>query len=116
MNYSIAFAETFKRAIKKLKQRYPHIQDDIREGVEILLLTPDIGAIIPHSNEVRKLRLRNRDAQRGKSGGYRLLYYLENRESGVITLLFIYSKSDQSDVTARELQSLLDQLAHDQDE
>lgn len=45
---------------------------------------------------VYKVRLKNSDSQRGKSGGYRVIYYLETEDQTV--LLTIYSKSDQSDL------------------
>ncbi len=79
---------SFKRSVKKLKRRYPHIQDDIREGVELLLQTPRLGVVVSGSGGIRKVRLPNRDAKRGKSGGYRLLYYLEDNEFQLLYLLF----------------------------
>ena len=46
--------------------------------------------------QVFKVRLKNTDVQRGKSGGYRVIYYVKTREN--IILATIYSKSDRSDV------------------
>jgi hypothetical protein len=51
--------------------------------------------------------------QRGKSGGFRLLYWLKTVESTqdfTIYLLFIYSKTDRSDITAEELKTLVEDL------
>jgi len=56
-------------------------------------------------HRVYKARIPNQDARRGKSGGYRLLYYLRT-ESRVI-LLTIYSKTDQSDFEIREIERIL---------
>jgi mRNA-degrading endonuclease RelE of RelBE toxin-antitoxin system len=51
-----------------------------------------------------KVRVKNRDIQKGKSAGYRLIYQVESTTS--VLLLTIYSKSDHSDITAAELCSI----------
>lgn len=66
--------------------------------------------VIPGSSGIRKLRLRNSDTLKGKSGGYRLLYYFTHEPSETIFLLLLYAKSDQADVTKKELETLLDEL------
>ncbi len=50
---------------------------------------------------VYKVRVKNSDAQRGKSGGYRVIYYVQTEEH--ITMLAMYSKSDQADIGAETL-------------
>jgi len=45
---------------------------------------------------VYKVRVKNSDAKRGKSGGYRIIYYLQAQES--LLLVTIYSKTEQSDI------------------
>ena len=111
MPYNVQFTSSFKRSVKKLKRRYPHIQDDIRDGIEVLLHTPQLGVIVSGSGGIRKIRLANSDARRGKSGGYRLLYYLEDEETQALYLLLVYSKSDRENVTKRELKQLLDEMS-----
>ena len=110
MNYSIILSSTFKRSIRRLKRRYPRVQDDMSEAITVLQKSPRLGVVIPHSNGVRKMRVRNRDAQRGKSGGYRLIYYVVDEPQERLTLLFAYSKSDRSDITQAELQTFLEEL------
>jgi mRNA-degrading endonuclease RelE of RelBE toxin-antitoxin system len=51
-----------------------------------------------------KVRVKNRDIQKGKSAGYRLIYRVESPTS--VLLLTIYSKSDRSDITAAELRAI----------
>ena len=53
-----------------------------------------------------KARIRNRDASRGKSGGYRVIYYLQTKEETI--LVTIYSKSDQSDIKIEKVQNIID--------
>lgn len=50
--------------------------------------------------------MRNRDAARGKSGGYRIIYYIKMETR--ILLLYIYSKSEQTDITAEEIRQLIE--------
>jgi len=47
------------------------------------------------------VRVRNTSATRGKSGGYRIIYYLQTATD--VLLVAIYSKSEQSDIDAGEL-------------
>jgi mRNA-degrading endonuclease RelE of RelBE toxin-antitoxin system len=56
---------------------------------------------------VYKVRLKNSDTQRGKSGGYRIIYYLKTDAD--IVLLTIYSKSEQSDITTAEIRRIIKQ-------
>ncbi len=58
-----------------------------------------------------KLRVKNSDIQKGKSGGYRLIYYV--KISTKIILVTIYSKSDQEDISAAEIQQILAEFEHE---
>ena len=53
---------------------------------------------------VYKVRLPNRAARRGKSGGFRIIYYAQFSDR--VTLLTIYSKTDETDISLREIQEL----------
>jgi mRNA-degrading endonuclease RelE of RelBE toxin-antitoxin system len=54
---------------------------------------------------VFKLRVRNSDIQKGKSGGYRLIYYVKTATA--IILLTIYTKSEQVDMVVKDIQSII---------
>lgn len=110
MTYKVILSTTFKRSLRRLKRRYPHVQDDMSEAVTLLQKSPRLGVVIPNGHGVRKMRVRNRDARRGKSGGYRLIYYVVDEPQEQLTLLFAYSKSDRSDVSQAELQTFLEAL------
>jgi len=113
MSYRVVYATSFKRSIKRLEKRFRHIRDDVHVALQELLQNPTIAPIIPGGSGTRKYRLRNTDLQKGKSGGYRLIYYLENQPAPIIFLLLIYAKSDQADVTCYELKQLLNDLARE---
>jgi len=109
MSYSVYLPDSFKRSLKRLTRRFPGVRQDVIAAIEEVLRIPMLGAVIPGSAGIRKLRIRSSDLKRGKSGGFRLLYIvLSDRE--LICPLLIYAKSDQADVTRRELRALLADL------
>jgi len=50
------------------------------------------------------VRLPNRAARRGKSGGFRVIYYVQFSDR--VTLLTIYSKTDETDLSIAEIRQL----------
>lgn len=91
---------------KALKKRYRNIQADIKpifEDVENGLI---LGDQFPGMDAVViKLRVKNSDAQRGKSGGYRLIYWVMSPK--IIVMLDIYSKSNQENITVNEVRQII---------
>ena len=62
----------------------------------------------PRVAERRKgTRIKTRDIQKGKSAGYRVIYYLQT-QTGVV-LVTIYSKSNLSDVSDRVIEQAIRQ-------
>ena len=96
---------TFNRNLRKLAKKYRSIQDDIKPIIAKLERGQLPGDQIPGIGyAVFKLRVRNSDVQKGKSGGYRLIYYVKT-ETGII-LLTIYAKSEQVDIKPNDIQSI----------
>jgi len=58
-----------------------------------------------------KVRVKNSDIQKGKRAGYRLIYYLKAKLN--IILVTIYSKLDQSDISAREIKDIISEVHPD---
>jgi len=56
-----------------------------------------------------KVRIRNSDVSRGKSGGYRAIYYLKTPT--MIILVTIYSKTEQSDISPARIRKILAELS-----
>jgi len=110
MSYSLVLAPSFKRSVKQLKKRFRHVKDDVGVAIHVVLQTPRLGVVIPGGSDVRKLRVRNTDLSKGKRGGYRLLYCVEDQPVPTICLLLLYAKSDREDVARRELKQLLDEM------
>jgi mRNA-degrading endonuclease RelE of RelBE toxin-antitoxin system len=99
-------APTFNRNIRTLAKKYRSIRNDIQPLIEQLergeLPGDQISGI---GYAVFKLRVRNSDVQKGKSGGYRLIYYIKTA-MGII-LLTIYTKSEQADIAADDIRSII---------
>jgi mRNA-degrading endonuclease RelE of RelBE toxin-antitoxin system len=102
----VEVAPTFKRSLRTLAKKYSSIRDDIQSVIEQLqqgeLPGDQISGI---GYQVFKLRVRNSDIQKGKSGGYRLIYYVKTA-TGII-LLTIYTKSEQADIAADEIRNII---------
>ena len=105
----VGLAPAFQKDIKRLRKKYPHIQQDIQPLINQLIDGETPGDQIQATGYiVYKVRVPNRDAQRGKSGGYRVIYYI--RTLTQVVLLTIYSKSERSDVDADNIQSIITDL------
>ncbi|MBA4379969.1 MAG: addiction module antitoxin [Anaerolinea sp.] len=103
---SLEFTPEFKRNLRILSRKYRHIRSDIdpllaelQEGI-----TPG-DQVTGMDFVVFKTRVKNRDAQKGKSGGYRIIYYLAVPER--IILVTIYSKTEQSDISTSQIRRIL---------
>jgi mRNA-degrading endonuclease RelE of RelBE toxin-antitoxin system len=107
MSYEIVLCESLKKSVKYLKKRYPHVAEDVKGIARELQDNPTKGDVVPGSKGCRKVRVENTDLNRGKSGSYRLLYYVEDQPSKMIFLLLLYAKSDRGDVPTKEIIDLL---------
>ena len=110
MNYKVVFGSTFLRRAKKLKRRYRHIGEDIKAAVYFLQESPRFAVVIPKSNGMRKLRVRSTDQASGGQGGYRLVYYVTEQPEKRLYLLYIFAKSQESDVSPSLLRNLQNDL------
>ncbi len=77
--------------------------DDYKELQESLVNRPDMGAVIPGSGGLRKMRWRLEG--RGKSGGVRVIYYWLTEDEQVL-MLYVYPKSEQDNLTAEQTKVL----------
>jgi len=105
----IVFSDEFKTRLRTLIKRYRSIRTDIQPLLNELQSGNFIGDQIPGTGyTVFKVRLKNSDIQKGKSGGYRVIYQL--RGDTYILLVVIYSKSDQDDIPANQIRDIIDHV------
>ena len=95
----------FHKQSKALQRKYPSVTTEVRQLVLQLMNAQRPGQRIPRVGfEVYKVRLPNRAARRGKSSGFRVIYYVQLIDH--VTLFTIYSKTDETDISVREIQEL----------
>lgn len=99
-------APTFTKNLRNLAKKYRSIRDDIQPVIEQLergeLPGDQISGI---GYDVFKLRVKNSDIQKGKSGGYRMIYYVKTAKG--IILLTVYIKSEKADIPADEIMGII---------
>lgn len=106
---TVRFTDEFQRRLRILSKKHRQIRSDIQPIIEQLQAGEFVGKQITGTGyTVFKVRVRNSDIQKGKSGGYRLIYQLDSPAN--VLLLLIYSKSDIDDVTAEEIKSIIEEF------
>lgn len=99
-------SDKFRKDIKKLRKRHDSIEKDIQPLIEQLKAGEIPGdRIAENKYPVYKVRVRNSDNRRGKSSGYRVIYYTITPES--ILLTTIYSKSDRRNISNKEVEDII---------
>lgn len=102
----VAFTPEFKRNLRQLAKKYRHIKSDIQPLIDQLERGETPGDRIPRvAYGVFKVRIRNSDVAKGKSGGYRVIYYQIHEQ--YVTLVTLYSKTEQGDVATDELRRII---------
>lgn len=104
----VEFTSRFQRDVRTLAKRYRNIRDDIQRLIEQLKAGEIPGDQVPGLEyTVFKVRVRNSNIQKGKSGGYRVLYYLKTPDR--VVFVTMYAKSDQTDFVVEEVRDILSQ-------
>jgi mRNA-degrading endonuclease RelE of RelBE toxin-antitoxin system len=107
MSYKIVATPNFKKEIKRLAKKFHSLKQEYQELIGCLELHPNQGTSLGH--DCYKIRLAIASKGKGKSGGARVITYVLVTNNTVF-LLTIYDKSEQSDITDKELQQLLGEL------
>ena len=103
---SVLFTPEFKRNLRQLAKKYRRIKSDVQPLLDELAQSQTPGDQIQGvQHEVFKVRVRNSDSGKGKSGGYRVIY--QRTPQGTTLLITIYSKSEQEDVAANEIRQII---------
>lgn len=106
---NVEYGRSFKRQLKRLARRYRRIKSDLEPILEALNAGETPGdQMTGHGYTLYKVRAANSDSQRGKSGGYRVVYYLKTDTRCV--LVTVYSKSEQEDIAPDALDRLMNEV------
>lgn len=101
MCYTVIQTPNFKKDIKYyLKKHYMGILDVVKEIVDEVESGNLVGEVIqdlklPAGEDTYKVRAVNPDLNKGKSGGYRIIYYAIKNDKEAY-MLSIYSKKDSN--------------------
>jgi hypothetical protein len=96
----VTFIET--KLFTKLVHEY--LSDDEYAALQqSLLVSPEVGDVVPASGGVRKLRWGV--AGRGKRGGIRVIYFLRPQQDE-IWMLTLYAKNESENISAKLLKKI----------
>ncbi len=103
----VEFTPEFKRNLRSLAKKYRHIRSDVQPVIDQVRKGDFVGDQIPKTGDhtLFKVRVRNRDIPKGKSAGYRLIYYVRTEKK--VILITIYSKAEQSDIAPEQIRRIL---------
>lgn len=108
--YTIQPTHSFNAAKKKLRKKYPHLEDDYASLIENLRRGEFHGDEIQGLfGKVYKVRVSSSDQKRGKRGGFRIIYYVV-MDDYIVYLLFIYAKAKRETIDVKEIQAILDSM------
>jgi len=103
MNFEVT-AE-FEKALKKLGKKYKSLKSDYEKFLEELEKNPLMGdEIFPNC---RKARIAIASKGKGKSGGGRIIFFLEVLDESVV-LLYAYDKSEMENVQTAFIEQILE--------
>jgi len=101
--------DLFDKRYKKFVKKFPTLKEELELLEEQLLKNPKMGVHL--TANIYKIRVSNKDNQRGKSGGFRVITYLiEETENCIeINLLTIYDKSEEETISKSALLKIVKQ-------
>jgi mRNA-degrading endonuclease RelE of RelBE toxin-antitoxin system len=103
----IETTDEFDRRSKALFKKHRNLKSDLQPLILALQSGETPGDVLTGLDVLAlKVRVANSSVSRGKSGGYRIIYYIALPTK--IVLLTIYSKSEQSNIAAKEIQQIVD--------
>ena len=111
MNAKIKVAASFKRQAKKLFKKYPSLKKELRQLEKDLKRNPELGT--PLGQKAYKIRLKITSKGKGKSGGARVITYIETviielvEQEKTVNLIAIYDKSETETITTKNLRELI---------
>jgi len=104
MSYKILALPEFRKNLKKLAKKYPSLKTELATLFDKLEKNPFIGNSL--GKNVYKIRVAIASKGKGKSGGARVISYVQIDYQTII-LLSIYNKSDIDSISDKEVQYLL---------
>ena len=104
---------TFKKLLATHKKQFPKLLADVSDALSRIEQdfrnASGADAIIGFNQTVWKYRCKCSDLNKGASGGIRIIAYY-NPESNILYPLTFYFKRDQSDISKKDVQNVVEEL------
>lgn len=107
MSYSVVPLPFFDRQLKRLTKKYPSLKTEFSTLILLLEQHPATGT--PIGNNCYKIRIAIASKNTGKSGGARVISCVQVVNEAVY-LLSIYDKSEQENLSDKDLKDLVKQV------
>lgn len=111
---NIIITKEFQKQAKKLVKKYRSLRGELKELFDLLEQSPTIGILL--TENVYKIRLAVKSKGKGKSGGLRVITYVDvkiekiNNQFINVYLLSVYDKSNQETISRRHLDTLIEAI------
>ncbi len=106
MSFEIIASNNFKKEAKRLAKKYRSLKTELEVLGQELSKEPTLGT--PLGNDIYKIRLAIASKGKGKSGGARVITYVQLNEETVL-LLSIYNKGEKESITDKEILKMLEE-------
>jgi mRNA-degrading endonuclease RelE of RelBE toxin-antitoxin system len=107
MNYNIELSDNFKKEAKRLSKKYKSLKSDLNQLFDELAINPTKGTSL--GNDIYKVRLSIQSKGKGKSGGARVMTFVQVTDSRII-LFSIYNKGEKDTISDKEIKQLIKDL------
>ncbi|HEY5408985.1 MAG TPA: type II toxin-antitoxin system RelE/ParE family toxin [Ginsengibacter sp.] len=104
MSYKIFSIPPFDKQLKRLSKKYPSLKIKYSQLLNELERNPTLGVFI--GNDCYKIRIAIASKNKGKSGGARVITYVQVKDKSVF-LSSIFDKSEDENIPDSELKFLL---------
>jgi len=109
MPTKVSIPSEAQKDIKHLCRKYPSVTREVAKLINQLENDERPGDKLQGTGyDVYKVRLPNPSAKRGKSGGFRVIYYVETVDN--VYLLKVYSKTEQADIQLELVRQIIDEV------
>lgn len=104
MKFEIIPTPPFQKEFKRLTKKYPSLKKEINDLALLLTCNPFYGT--PLGSGCYKIRLSISSKGKGRSGGGRMITFVQVKEEAVF-LLSLYDKSEIANISEEELKQRL---------
>ncbi len=107
MKYNVIATSKFKKELKRLAKKFRSLKDEYAQLIDDLEKNPATGT--PLGKDCYKIRIPIASKGKGKSGGARIITHIYVTGK-IVFLLTIFDKSEQTDISDKEIELLLKML------